>query len=236
MSNKSNNVAELGPEKQKKATVSGRKFVGAALATALLLSSCANYSKDHFVVGSVPDDYRTRHPIIVSQSEKAVDILVTTGSKGLTYRDRGVVKAAALSFRKSNSEKIAILVPTGSHNSRAAGAVAAAAARELQNSGVPRNSILVQHYNASHHGDSATVRLVHASLEASVESKCGSWEEDIADTSQNKNYSNFGCATQNNLASMIANPADLLAPRGVGDIDATRRSNVINTWRSEGSN
>ena len=93
----------------------------------------------------------------------------------------------------------------------------------------------MQHYNASSHGDSATIRIAYASLNAAVDSKCGEWDEDLLDTQQNKNYSNFGCATQNNMASMIAHPADLLGPRGIDNIDATRRTNVINDWRTSGS-
>ncbi len=68
-----------------------------------------------------------------------------------------------------------------------------------------------------------------------MESACGQWNEDILDTTQNRNYENFGCATQKNLAAMVANPEDLLGPRGESEIDATRRTNVINDWRDFGS-
>ena len=57
----------------------------------------------------------------------------------------------------------------------------------------------------------------------------------LADTTDNKHYANFGCATQNNLAAQIANPGDLIAPRGMTPIDAERRSNVIETYRTGGA-
>ena len=55
--------------------------------------------------------------------------------------------------------------------------------------------------------------------------QCGKWSSNLAETSSNLNYPNLGCATQANFAAMIANPADLVAPRTatprIGDRDHT---------------
>ena len=54
---------------------------------------------------------------------------------------------------------------------------------------------------------------------AAVAGPCGLWPEDLGPSilnrrySENKEYYNFGCATQRNLAAMIDNPADLEQPR-----------------------
>jgi pilus assembly protein CpaD len=61
--------------------------------------------------------------------------------------------------------------------------------------------------------------------------KCGRWPEDIADTTDNKHYANFGCSYQNNLAAQIANPADLLGPRKMTEIDAANRDRVIEVYQ-----
>ena len=53
----------------------------------------------------------------------------------------------------------------------------------------------------------------------------------MTDTSENKNYFNFGCASQQNLAAQIADPRDLLSPRGVDSIDAGRRTTVLDNYR-----
>ena len=47
---------------------------------------------------------------------------------------------------------------------------------------------------------------------------------------ENRNYYNFGCATQQNLAAMVANPLDLLYPRGMTPPDATRRVGVVGNY------
>lgn len=207
----------------------------AILLTATLLASCANYSRDHIKVGSVPDDYRTNHPIIVSQTEKTADIIVSSNAKKLSHRDKELVTAVGYAFRRSGAKTIGILVPTGAQNSYSAGLLAKETIRVLSKIGVNKNQISIQHYNAASHGASATLRVVYSDLTAEVSEKCGKWRGDLMDTSENKNYGNFGCATQNNLASMIAHPSDLLGPRGESEIDATRRTNVIQNWRENGA-
>jgi pilus assembly protein CpaD len=123
------------------------------------------------------------------------------------------------------------LIPAGSPNEAAARKSASDAVQELAELDIKSSQILIKHYDASGHGSSATMRIVFTDLTASVDSKCGQWDEDIIETSENKNYANFGCATQNNLAQMIANPADLLGPRAMSEIDSTKRTAVINNWR-----
>jgi len=200
-----------------------------------MMAGCASYDRTHFTVGSVPDDYRTRHPIVVSQSEISEDIVVSKNAKGLPYRDKGVVQGFGSQFKQSGAAHMAILVPAGSPNEAAARRVAHEAKQVLVEQGIPASRVALQSYSAGGHGEAATVRLVYTGTAAKVEGACGQWTEDIADTSENKNYANFGCATQQNLAAMVANPADLLGPRGQSEIDATRRTIVIDDWRVEGA-
>ena len=205
------------------------------LALAGVAVGCSSFQRDHVVVGSVPDDYRTRHPIVVSQNEISEDIVVPSDARTLSPRDRSVVEAFASRFRRSGTKSLAIMIPSGSHNETAAKHIAYEAAKVMQERGVPRTQIQIQHYAAAGFGEAATLRLVYADITASVPSRCGSWNEDLHNTLENRNYDNFGCATQTNLAAIVANPADLLGPRGESEIDATRRTTVIENWREEGT-
>ena len=47
----------------------------------------------------------------------------------------------------------------------------------------------------------------------------------------NREYWNFGCATQRNLAAMVANPADLVQPRGSTPAYQGRRTVVLDKYR-----
>jgi len=106
---------------------------------------------------------------------------------------------------------------------------------EFAEIGIHRSRITKQAYQASGHGDSATLRMAFSAMTAQVAGECGKWEENLTHTPDNRNYGNFGCATQSNLATMIANPNDLLGPRGESEIDATRRDTVIKEWRENGT-
>jgi pilus assembly protein CpaD len=97
--------------------------------------------------------------------------------------------------------------------------------------GIPRNRVRSTTYYADSNGSSSPIRLSFTAVGASVE-QCGKWPEDLAGVNiENQNYHNFGCAYQNNMAAMIANPADLLAPRQMTPIDAERRNLAIENYR-----
>ena len=61
--------------------------------------------------------------------------------------------------------------------------------------------------------------------------KCGRDWQDFTHTAQNTTNSNFGCAVTANVATMIANPADLAEPRATDDPDAARREYVLGKYR-----
>ncbi|MBU4531638.1 MAG: CpaD family pilus assembly lipoprotein [Hoeflea sp.] len=200
-----------------------------------LLSGCAGWPGRSITVGAVPDDYRTNHPIIVAEKERTVDLPVSTGDRKLTISMRETVRGAATSYRSSASGIIRIMVPVGSANAGAASVLSGQVADVLRKEGIPGDRILSSPYHVSSPNDAAPIRIAFMAITAST-GECGRWPEDmLANTTDNKHYANFGCATQNNLAAQIANPGDLIAPRGMTSIDAERRSVVIETYRENGA-
>ncbi len=209
------------------------KAAFAGIALMVLLSGCESVSKRHFTVGSVSDDYRARHPIVISEKEQTMDVPVATGAYGLPSAERSAVLGFSQRFRKSASGSISVMIPSGSSNERAANRVAKKIILTLRESGVPHNRIIRAPYYAANYGSSAPVRLSYSAIRAGVKG-CGQWPSDLAPDTENKNYYNFGCATQNNLAELVANPSDLLGPRGSTSIDAERRLRVIEAYRNAG--
>lgn len=65
--------------------------------------------------------------------------------------------------------------------------------------------------------------------------ECGNFPKDLGRTSQNDQYENFGCAQQNNIAAMVANPNDLIRPRPQTPSDPMRRSKVFDQYRDGGA-
>ena len=108
--------------------------------------------------------------------------------------------------------------------------------KKLGQYGVSSKQVTIVPYEAHTYGDQAPIRLVYSAISASTEA-CGKWEDDmLAGNWDNKQYANFGCATQSNLANQIANPLDRVRPRGQMPVDAGRRATAIGNYQDNGAN
>nr|WP_245198613.1 CpaD family pilus assembly protein [Jiella mangrovi] len=194
-----------------------------------LLSACGNVH--NVEVGAIPDDYRTRHPIVVSQAETAIDIPVSSSESKLTLSSRSRVEEFARHFNADKIDTMRVLVPYGSANERAAEQVSRDVVKVLRKNHVGGRQIMVMPYSAVGDTGPTPIRLAYSTLVAKT-GPCGRWPADLGDTSENKNYFNFGCASQQNLAAQIADPRDLLGPRGMDPADAQRRTTVIDKYRN----
>lgn len=211
-----------------------RPMIIGSLFIAAIVTGCANPQQDSLTVGAVPDDYRARHPIVVSESETVEDIPISANMRTLSFRDHNVVADFASRFKRSGGRSMQVMVPSQSANESAARRISKQIVITLLAKGINRSQISVTSYHAGGHSNSAPIRISYLALAANV-GQCGEWDENIIGNDQNRQYRNFGCATQNNLAKIIANPADLIGPRGETTIDATRRDAVITKWRENGS-
>lgn len=211
-------------------STAGRMSAAAVfLGISTLLGSCAN--PDGMTTSSLPDDYRTRHPIVVGEAEKAIDIPIAAGDQGLTRGQSEVIAGFASNYLSASKGIIRIVTPQGSINSGAAAAAAGDIRRLLVRMGVPKNRILHTGYEARGYGSAAPVRLSYVAITAQV-GPCGEWPADLTlNTVENKNYHNFGCASQRNLAAQMANPNDLLGPRRMTPADAEQRGQAIERYR-----
>lgn len=203
----------------------------AVAAVAVLLAGCAQ--RDSITVGSIPDDYRTTHPIVIAEKNVKIDLPVGAGDRGMTGSQRDTLLGFLDNYDKSAAPTLTIQVPSGSANEAAATAAARDFARVAVASGVKRNRIVVTSYQAASSEISSPVRVAYVSVRAQTD-KCGRWPEDLLETSENKHYADFGCSYQNNLAAQMANPADLLGPRKSTTIDAENRGAVIDVYRARG--
>jgi pilus assembly protein CpaD len=99
---------------------------------------------------------------------------------------------------------------------------------------VPPQAVSTRSYRPA--ASLASIKLSYSKLTAHV-GPCGQWPQDIgvsveSDHNLNRPYWNFGCASQRNLASMVADPADLVQPRGESPAYAPRRGAVIEKYRT----
>jgi pilus assembly protein CpaD len=205
-------------------------LVAAASLAVIALAGCAG-PRDNLTTGGIPDDYRARHPIVVTEAEQSVDIPVASTDRRLTIAQRDLIRGFATNYTSRASGPVYLMTPEGSPNSGAAYQLRNQVRAELSSRGVSSSKIVYTSYAAAGTGDAAPIRLSFVGTTA-LTSQCGQWPKDIASDMSNQNYYNFGCASQNNLAAQIANPEDLVAPRGMTPIDAQQRNNAIQEYRS----
>ena len=203
-----------------------------ASASAIMLSGCAAFKKsDPIEVGSVPDDYRTRHAIVIAEKERVFEVPVGTQHTKLTKGMQSVTRSFLSGYKDSGTGIVRIIAPVGSANQSAASSVASRVAGLAKQVGVPANKISHENYYPAA-DQAAPVRIMYKAIAAQT-SQCGRWSEDVLHTSENKQYKNFGCSIQSNLAAQVADPADLLGPRELGEVDTANRDSVIETYRGE---
>ncbi|MBB3655843.1 pilus assembly protein CpaD [Rhizobium sp. BK650] len=194
------------------------------------LSGCAG-PRDQLTTGGIPDDYRERHPVVVTEAEQTVDIPVASTDRRLSIAQREMIRGFAQNYLSRASGPVYILSPEGSPNAGAARVLRSQVRAELASRGIASNKIVNTSYAAAGVSDSAPLRLSFTGTTA-VTTQCGQWPKDISADFTNQNYYNFGCASQNNLAAQVANPEDFIAPRGMTPIDAERRNEAIKEYRT----
>ena len=195
----------------------------------LALAGCKTANNNE-IVGSVPDDYRRTHPIAIDESIETMDVPVGLNSGRLPAAFKANIEGFAQKFIASGSAAIAIVAPSGSANETPATYASYEIRDALVASGVGPKAIEMRVYKAQSGENSAPVRIAFARIAART-APCGPWPDQVANSSGNRNYYNFGCATQQNTAAMVANPLDLLYPRGMTPPDAARRAAVLEKYR-----
>jgi pilus assembly protein CpaD len=198
---------------------------------ALVLSGCY-VPKD--TAGDIPNDYRKRHPITLKEGEKTVEIFVGSNRGGLTDGQGADVLAFARLWKRESTGGVIIDVPAGTTNEIAANGALREIRSILVAAGVPNHAVSVRPYQTAP-DKLATIKLNFSKIVAEA-GPCGLWPHDVGPAAdpayqENRNYWNLGCATQRNLAAMVANPADLVQPRGEDPISTQRRSVVLNKYR-----
>jgi pilus assembly protein CpaD len=210
------------------------RMAGAFVGLAVVLGACTHTDQD--VTASVPDDYRLRHPIAIQEANRSVVIFVGQARGGLSASQRADVMGLAQTWLHEATGAIVADLPTDTSNARAA----ADSFREIQSlltaAGIPPRGIVVHRFHPDDPRQLATIRLSYPKISA-VAGPCGLWPDDTGPSIKNKNYFenkqyyNFGCAYQRNMAAMVDNPSDLVQPQSETPPYTTRRSEAFEKYR-----
>ncbi|RYC34037.1 pilus assembly protein CpaD [Lichenibacterium minor] len=215
---------------------SPRRAAGAILAAAALggaLAGCSNVDRT-VATSAIPVDYHERHPIVLADRPRSLDVFVGTGDR-LDYRQRHDLETFAAEYRAQGRGRIRVLVPRGGVDPAAADATLMAVRRGLAAAGVS-GAIEVGTYRVGDPRLASVLRLSFPELQAGTARPCGDWPEDLgpgdaAFDISNRPYSNLGCATQQTLAAQVDDPRDLVRPRAEEPGDVYMRTRAIQDLR-----
>lgn len=200
-----------------------RRLVAAAVAlSALAASACVGPSAGG--LGPEPLLPTSRYSL---QVEPGLDrIALAVHEQGLTGNQQAALRDLVGRFAASGAPVLVIEAPAG--DDPVAGRMAWATRSALESHGVPAGLIQVVGYNGP---DARAPVLIGFETVRAVVPQCGTEWGNLSRNFANASSANFGCAVTANLAAQIANPRDIVQPRGMTPVDPGRRSVVFDNYR-----
>jgi pilus assembly protein CpaD len=188
-------------------------IVASALALTSVLAGCRPDDETRVAGWSLVDPTQ-RHPIMVTQQPTTLTLRVARGSYGLSPHQRAQVISFLERYRAADAgnSRLVIEAPSGSANEVAAMQAVAEIRALMAQVGFDQSDIAIETVYAVGLAQ-APIRVSYLTYVAQGP-ECGRWPTNLASSPANLNYPNLGCANQANLAAMVANPADLVIPRG----------------------
>jgi pilus assembly protein CpaD len=188
--------------------------------------ACASTDKGKTAAQKTQPLTPTEH-FAIAVTPKQDQILLAPHVDGLSAAQSAALQDLADRWRDSGDGAIQIQTP--SHGGEAAYRAASLIQDALLSLGVRADQVQLADYDAGARPN-APIVVGFTRYEAKGP-QCGRNWTSFTTSMENDVNSNFGCATIANMAALIANPADLIAPRQSDPADAQRRDNVLNKYR-----
>jgi pilus assembly protein CpaD len=211
------------------------RLLSAVAVLSAALGACTTTGEE-VVTASVPDDYRLRHPIAITEANRSIVIFVGRERGGLSAPQRADVIGLAQTWVREGTGAIVADVPVDTPNAWAAASSFREIKAVLAAGGVPSRGVMLRQYRPDDPLTLAPIRLSYPRI-AAVAGPCGLWPEDLGPSildggyNANKPYYNFGCAYQRDMAAMIDNPSDLAQPRPETPVYTARRTASFTKYR-----
>lgn len=203
---------------------------GGILLVSIVNSGCRHGWLDERVraddyTGSLYKFPHSSHPIHVSKGMLEMSIPVGYNDKELNSHKLNELRTFLHYYRDQGTGRLLVSMPTRSQNQYALRLVLDDVTNEMEKMSLGPQSIQVKKFSGRGSGRSA----LYLSFERHVAEgpDCENWNQHLAQDENNANSQYWGCASQHNLAAMVANPRDLKGPRGWSPRDARRRDVVM---------
>ncbi len=200
-----------------------------AAACGLLVSACEDQNPlrpqrlDNRSAAGLSDP-ELRHPVRFRRHTESLDVEVPPGVEGLSANQHIDVYRFLDRYKHEAVGRLVVSVPSDARDK----AAIARSVRDIQEHVVAAGIDYRMRHGRQAHPLNATpaVRLAYRRPVA-VPPDCGRWPENLARNGERIPYTNWGCATQRNVAVMVDNARDLRQPQAEDPRSGERRST---TW------
>jgi pilus assembly protein CpaD len=187
---------------------------------ALFLGACTTYHPSE-----VPTPLRNK--ITVAETVERLELYAQTSGLNLSARDRDAVSDFVNLYGQFGQGPMYINIPGNSANEMGAKQAKSAITARMQRMGIPGSAVQMGQYAADSDAPAPVVVSFRRLTTVPINCQQGA---SLTSTSTNQPYNNFGCAQTANLAAMIDNPRQLLAPYALSPSTMIRRSTVIDNY------
>ena len=189
--------------------------------------ACACATTDGKTALKDPPPLTPTEQFAITVNQAPDEILLAPHQDGLSQAQATALSALVDRWRDAGAQTLTIKAPSGGQGE--AYRSTAAIQQALEDQGVRPDQVSVVGYDAGPRPN-APIVVGYTGYRAEGP-QCGLDWKSLTASKDNKVSGNFGCATTANIAAMIADPGDLLAPRATTPADAGRREVVLGKYR-----
>ncbi|MEZ5818970.1 MAG: CpaD family pilus assembly lipoprotein [Hyphomicrobiaceae bacterium] len=202
------------------ATIRSAKTLALVALGVLTLSACGDSHRLTSEEAWIETSAAKAHPIDFVGRREYLDVELPPSRHGLSRNQYADVYRFALRYKQESTGRLAV-----SHGgARYGGAAVADVRRAIEEAGIDPSRVA--------RGKSGGRHLLTLSYERPVAlaPECGHWPRDVGRERERVPYTDFGCATQRNLAGMVQNSRDLIGSQDESPASSERRGRVWSSY------
>ena len=205
-----------------------RLGVGLGLATTLLLCGCAT-------APATKADRSPKPTVLVPTEQYAVkvtsapeQIAIGLHPQGLSANQQAALSEFVSRWRDDGGGLMTMKIADDPQSLALTRRMEVQVSNYLIKLGLPAEQLRLSGYHA---GGAVSPVLISYERYTAEHTQCGLDWENLTATKNNTPYKQFGCSMTANMAAMVANPRDMLAPAVVTPADDLRREVVLGKYR-----
>ena len=193
---------------------------------AILMSACSSIFNGEPQARTVAE----AHPISVDSQVVTLTIDADPTTTDISNVDKARLRAFANAYLRNGHGPLTVTTPSGTSQDFDGQEMAADIRKALNEAGVPWSALAGATYRKGGAGENNQLIASYTHYVATP-SECGIWSGETAARYRNLRSPNYGCATMNNLAAMLADPHDLVAPSESSPRDAEKAVRALESYR-----